>query len=278
MKHNLKITLFLIFLFLASHVIGLFIIKHYLPKEQQLPLNIQKPEFKEETSYIPIIITIIIATVVALLLLKFKAFKLWKIWFFFAVFITLTISFSAFVIEKIAVFIALILTIFRVFKPNIIIHNASEIFIYGGLAAIFIPVLSLRSIIILLIVISIYDVIAVWKTKHMISLAKFQAESNVFAGLSIPYGKRVETKKRPISAQIETNHAILGGGDIGFPLLFSGVVFKMSGFIPGFIVSLTAALALFILLIIAEKKKFYPAMPFLTIGCIVGYFLVKIFL
>jgi|SRR3989344_5003899 len=276
MKHNLRITFLLILLFLSSHFIGLFIIKHYLPKDQELPLNIEKPEFEEKTSYIPLIITILLATGLALILIRFKAFKIWKFWFLISVFVTLSIAFSAFIFEKLAIFIALTLAIWKTFKPNLYIHNLTEIFIYGGLAAIFVPVLNVFSIIILLILISIYDAIAVWKTKHMISMAKFQSESNIFAGLLIPYKseKKIKVKEKISSG----SQAILGGGDIGFPLLFSGVMLKLFGYIPAIITSLTAALALFTLFLLAEKKKFYPAMPFITVGCLIGYLIVRIIL
>ncbi|HLC86628.1 MAG TPA: presenilin family intramembrane aspartyl protease [Candidatus Nanoarchaeia archaeon] len=275
MKHDLKITLLLVFLFLASHVIGLFIVKHYLPDEQPLPLNIQKPEFDEKTSYFPIFVTIIVATALALLLLKFRAVRLWKLWFFLSVFITLSISFNSFLPEIVAVAVALIFSIVKIFKPSIIVHNFTELFIYGGLAAIFVPVLNVVSAAVLLVLISIYDFIAVWKTKHMVSLAKFQAESNVFAGLFVPYSvKSIKAKNVKSAKSAAVEQAILGGGDIGFPLLFSGVIMKIFGLQYALIVSASAAIALTLLFFLAEKKKFYPAMPFLTIGCLVGYVLV----
>ena len=64
--------------------------------------------------------------------------------------------------------------------------------------------------------------------------------------------------------------AILGGGDIGFPLLFAGVAMKVFGF-KALIVSGFATLSLLFLFWMSEKKKFYPAMPFLTAGCFLGY-------
>ena len=72
---------------------------------------------------------------------------------------------------------------------------------------------------------------SIWKTKHMIGLAKFQTEVKTFAGLLIPYGKG--------------KAGILGGGDIGFTLMFSGVILKNFGFLEAIITSLaiTAALA-----------------------------------
>lgn len=279
MKHNLYITLILISLFLGSHIIGLFIIKNYLPKEEELPLGIQKPEFKEETSYIPIIISLLIATAIALILIRFKALRIWKTWFFLSIFLALLIAFAAFLPELLAVFLALLFTILKTFRPSILIHNFTELFIYGGLAAIFVPVFGILSIIILLALISVYDMIAVWKTKHMISMAKFQAKSRMFAGLFVPY----KAKKFVVSLQAQKitkykkpvyREAILGGGDIAFPLMFSGVMMKNFGFLPALIASLTAAIALFILFMFADKKKFYPAMPFISVGCLVGYLII----
>ena len=45
----------------------------------------------------------------------------------------------------------------------------------------------------LLALISVYDVIAVFKSKHMVSMANFQTESKVFAGLAVPRGKPIPT-------------------------------------------------------------------------------------
>ena len=53
---------------MVSHLVGLFVIKNYLPEEKSLPLKIEKPQFEEKTAYIPIIITIIITTIFSLIL------------------------------------------------------------------------------------------------------------------------------------------------------------------------------------------------------------------
>lgn len=272
MKHTLKVTLLLLFLFLAANVIGLFVTKHYLPAEMQLPFNIQKPQFEEQTSYIPIFTAIIFATILALILIRFASVHLFKFWFLLSVIFTLIISFNAFVPTIFAVIFAVVLGIYKVFKPNFYIHNFTELFIYGALAAIFVPVLNVFSCSILLVLISAYDMIAVWKTKHMISMAKFQAKAKMFTGLLIPYS--IKPNKGLADKNVKKVHvqeAILGGGDIGFPLLFSGVILKIYGFPYALIITLFSAIALFILFMLAEKKKFYPAMPFVTIGCFLGY-------
>ena len=99
---------------------------------------------------------------------------------------------------------------------------------------------------------------AVWKSKHMIKMAKFQTESRLFAGLLIPYGKN--------------KTAILGGGDLGFPLIFTGVMYKTIG-LESLLIILTTTIALFLLLYKSEKNKYYPAMPFISMGCLMGYLL-----
>ena len=158
--------------------------------------------------------------------------------------------------------IALILALLKIFSKNIFSNNVTELFVYGGIAGLFVPILGLFSVFVLLILISIYDMIAVWKTKHMVKLAKFQSESNIFAGLYIPYKKNRE--------------AILGGGDIGFPLLFAGVVLKEFDFTKALIVVAVTTIALFLLFMYAKKNKFYPAMPFLSAGCFVGYLIISL--
>ncbi|GAG21233.1 unnamed protein product, partial [marine sediment metagenome] len=117
-------------------------------------------------------------------------------------------------------------------------------------------IFSMWSISILLVIIAIYDAIAVWKTKHMIKLAKFQSKLKVFAGLLIPYGKR--------------RAAILGGGDIGFPLLFAAVALRTLG-ARALVIPVVVGVSLLLLLIYGDKNKFYPAMPYLGAGCFIGY-------
>lgn len=265
MKHTWYITAILLLLFLVAQLIGLAVTAEYII-DDGLPLGIERPELNEKTSFIPVFIFILVATVIILVLLKFKLFKLWKFWFLLSVFFCLTVSFNAFVMQWVAIGLAIILSLWKVFKPNMYIHNFTELFVYGALAAIFAQMFNVLSVVLLLLLVSVYDYIAVFKTKHMVTMAKSQESTKVFAGLYIPYGK---------------DSAILGGGDIGFPLLFAGVVMHQFGFSllswQLYLVPVCAALGLLTLFFIGQKKKFYPAMPFVTAGCLVGLALVYLF-
>ena len=171
-----------------------------------------------------------------------------------------------------------------------LVQNITELFVYGGLAAIFVslfknPQWGVFWAFILLLIISIYDIIAVLKTKHMIKLAKFQTKSKIFAGLLVPY-KKIEKPKTKMAKLKKTKVkiAVLGGGDIAFPLIFAGAVMQKLmitnpewiGFLKTLIIPLCVTFALLFLLIRGQENKFYPAMPFLSIGCFVGYLIILI--
>lgn len=301
MKHTLKITIALVFFFFMAQFAGLLVVNHYIDHKKSaetketvmkpLPYGIERPEVKNKSySFVYITISILIGTVLVLLLAKFNKPMVWKVWFFLTVWLTLSISFAAFFNSAIAAVVALLLTILKIYKPGLIIQNISEIFIYGGLAAIFVPILNIFAAFMLLIIISIYDYLSVYKTKHMISLAKFQSKTKVFAGLFIPYGKgKISAKEaakpglKKIPAKFSSQRvAVLGGGDIGFTLIFAGVVMKglmlhetvLAGFLKAMVISVAASMALLFLLVKGQENKFYPAMPILSAGCFLGYLIV----
>lgn len=306
MKHSLSVFAVLLGIFLAAQLVGLFVVHSYVDtaaseKATQetgkpvtiygnLPYGVERPQIDPETSYIFLASAIIIGTLLLLLIMKFRKQGLWKVWFFLATVITLTVAFSAFMPKAIGGILALVIAYFKVFKPNIVAHNLGELFIYGGLAAIFVPVLSLRSAVILLLIIAAYDVFAVFQSKHMISLAKFQTSNKIFAGLLIPKDLSAKTAFSQVGAPLPStvkgkpakasktgeyadsgSYAVVGGGDIGFPLLFAGAAMATLGFSRALIIPFFATAALAVLMIIGKKGKFYPAMPFVAAGCFVGY-------
>lgn len=306
MKHSIKTTAFLLLLFLAAQIIGLFVLSHYIKVEEkdgvftvkyeEVPFIGTPPEVNQNLSFIPIMIAVLVGTGIIFLIIKFGKPFIFRYWVAGVVFLALTISLSALISSAsllpffpyalssyaafvIAVILSLILTYFKLFRPNAIAHNFSEVLIYGGIAVVFVPLLNLFSVSVLLILISGYDAFAVWKSKHMITLAKFQADAKAFSGLVLSYKKQPVAKektkakkgqklKKPKKEMIKT--AILGGGDIAFPLMFAGVIMKSFGLEKAFIIPLFVAAALALLLFKGSEDKFYPAMPFLTAGCFAG--------
>jgi presenilin-like A22 family membrane protease len=284
MKHAVKITIFLVILFLATQFVGLIVTSRYVDAIQTVetgelswkPLpniggvDLERPDIDPAKSVLYIIGAVILGTILILILIKWKRINLWKLWFFVAVSLCLHVAFSAFIPANYSLVLALILAFIKVYRPNIFIHNFTELFIYSGLAVIFVPVMNLFAAFVLMILLSIYDMYAVWKSKHMVSMAKFQTKSGVFAGVLMPY-KMPSLKPRAKKGVVKMKMAILGGGDLGFPLIFAGVVFKSVGLYQAMIIPVFAAIALLLLLLLGKKDRFYPAMPFISAGCFVGY-------
>ena len=220
-----------------------------------------------------------------------------KLWFFAVVALALgiTINFillksgvkSLVLVSIISISIAVILSYFKTYKRIFVVHNLTELAIYPGIAAVFVPILNVYTLVILLFLISAYDMWAVWKSKIMQKMAKYQINHlNIFSGFFLPYlGKKDRAKLRELKfkyknsknlnkkikgKKIKVNLAILGGGDVVFPIIAAGVFLKYSGLGHAILIILGALLGLSYLFFFAEKKKFYPAMPFITIGMFFG--------
>ena len=271
-------------LFFTSQIVGLYLLNISIESVQETEEGITvtysepitgRPELEGQASFNYLVIMVLIGTALLLLLIRFRLFKVWKAWFFFAIWGALSISFSVFLKDTTASIIAFLLAYLKTYKGNAIVHNLTEIFIYPGIAIMLSPIFTVYWAIMLLIVISVYDMIAVWKSKHMVKMAKFQTESNMFAGLTIPKSgslPKLSSKSKKVSTKASTDSvAIVGGGDIGFPLLFAGAAMAQFGFEKAFIIPIFAALGLAFLFYISKKGKFYPAMPFISVGCFIGY-------
>jgi len=292
-------------MFILTQFIGLFVVNHYINDGNALPFGLETPQPNTQAEYSSFFVTIIFAFIVAILifflLTRMKIEFVLRAWFFIVVTIALTISltsvFSLFTTYTFiaALLVAVALASLKIFGRNFLVHNFTELFIYPGIAAVFVPILNLYTVLALLVLISIYDIWAVWHSGIMQKMAKYQIDKvRVFSGFFVPYmakGMRAKVKnwKKTLSKsqlnkkKIKVNVAILGGGDVVFPIITSGVVLKtaeitmpfgLKQFVGGFgsalFVIFGATLGLSYLFLVSEKKKFYPAMPFITAGIVVG--------
>ena len=281
-------------MFFLTQLIGLLVIHLYAPIITQsideqgnlinitsynLPYGVNPPEDSSpKSSLFSILIAIAIAVFLILFLMKIRAEIFLRIWFLVVVFLALSISINAFLISFsnssiIALIIALPLALLKIFRRSFVIHNLTELLIYPGIAAIFVPLLNVWTSVLLMLFLSVYDMYAVWKVGFMQKMAKYQMEKvKVFPGFFVPYldkkaKKQIEKLKSSKSKKpIKLSIAILGGGDVVFPLILAGAVFNSLGFMQALIIILGATAALGFLFYISKKGKAYPAMPFITIG------------
>ena len=297
MKHEKKFILLLVSIFLITQLFGLFIINLNLSQTEEGDLEwddlAYDTEVQEENDFYFILffIVILLGSLFYLFLFKKRKFKFIKGWYFFAIFFS--VSYALFPIIKddlIVSLSALLLAFFKIKRNNFLIHNITEVLVYAGVASILVPILSIKAVFSLLILISLYDIYAVFHSKHMVDLAKSQIKLKLFSGLALPKGntkmsdlgdENIEDDNLPSSKDKDnnsskskkTNLAFLGGGDVIFPLLFAGVVLKNFSLLHSLFIIVGSTIGLFSLFYFGKKGKFYPAMPYLSLSIILSWFL-----
>ena len=300
-------------MFIITQLIGLWVVNFYNQSDNSLPYGMEPPETPTDdqgTGYLgTLLLAFVFAVFLFFLLTKINAAKFIRLWFFVVTTIAIGLTLSAvlfkinpnlsnlFFAGFIALIIALPLAYLKIFKRDLLVHNITELMIYPGIAAVFVPILGILGIIIVLLLISLYDMWAVWKSQFMQKMAKFQINQlKFFAGFFIPVASKKDKSKIKLlkqkyknksekvkgnafkKAKIKVGVAILGGGDIIFPIITAGIFYKaysgvagtLNGFLPALIISASATIGLLALLILAKKKKYYPAMPFITIAMFLG--------
>ena len=269
------------FLFFLTQVLGLFVVV-------RLSKSLEFLEIKPEpVSFLNFLVYFLIGTLIILAVLKISkkgSGILLQIFFVLAVFSGLDILLSSLIGEPGAIILAAGLVIFRFLQPTILLHN---IVVIGGLAGIggalgltLIP----RDAIILLIILAIYDVIAVYKTKHMVKMAQEMIKKRVILGIIVPekfsgfYASMVDVEREKISADNlskaprKNKFMVLGGGDLALPLLLIASVARQ-GIWHSVIILVFAILGLFAmhLIFIKLKNRPMPALPPLAVFSILGY-------
>jgi presenilin-like A22 family membrane protease len=320
MKHTVTVLTIFLSLFILAQVAGLYFIglsvsnitKETTPTGEEISQVVfantsvgERPQVQGYESLIYIAIGVIIGTILLLIIAKFGKIGLWQIWFFLAAALTISITAGVLTGEKLfwlSWVIGGALALLKMLYRHPIVHNVTELLMYIGIAVLLAPILSVWIAILLLILIALYDAYAVWKSKHMITLAEFTRKANLFPGLSLNYIKKKD-KTIILGSETETHTAnkehkskerheehshvkkgmktgVLGGGDVVFPMLFAGAVFihligkghtMFQALALSTIISLFAAIALALLFYFGKKDRFYPAMPFISAGCFVGY-------
>lgn len=171
------------------------------------------------------------------------------------------------------------------FRPRVWLHNLLMIFTLVSVGAVFGFLLSPWIAISFMLVISVYDILAV-RFGYMLWLAKKLSESDTLPAFVIPRRisnwnlnlKEVGFKKLFEDSSAERGFSILGGGDIGFPLLLLVSVFFAYGFTSSVIVaafSLGGLISAYWIQLFFLKGKPMPALPPISLVSLVGFLIVR---
>ncbi len=328
MKHKLDITLLILFFFVLSQILGIITLEHttqinkiqiqnkteYKIVEKK-PIGTERITQNDKETQKNVLITIILGLLTGFLLMKLliktKSKNLWIIIYYYITYVLTYITLTAFLSKKVSIILAITIIILKNIKitPQLI-KNFLEILIYPAFALMFSPIITPLGGIIMLILLSLYDAYAVWKSKSMIELANFQLNTK-FTGLLFEYEEEKENKKQKKETQtttklqkvqnteekIETKKvktqkakkqikkierknyrkALLGGGDLAFTTIFTGTIYLYLGLYVAILTIIFSTIGLAYLFYNSEKGKMYPAMPFITFFAImptIAYYIV----
>jgi presenilin-like A22 family membrane protease len=238
------------------------------------PLSVP-PYQPVEISVFQFLFSFFIATLLMLLFLRIFKGK-----FMFEVFFSGAVIFGAqgplgIIFAKFSAFlIAIAIAVLRFIYPRILTQNVAIIIGISGIAASLGMSVKPLMALIILILLSFYDIIAVYKTRHMIKLFKGMAKRGAVLALVIPKSFSLWFKKFEIIKSENKNEFIfLGTGDLALPIFFAisalslGVEFSLFiifGAVIGFAVN-------HIIFINQKEKKPIPALPAIAFFSILGY-------
>ena len=240
MKHPLPTVLFFILTFLIFQLSVLSISKYFslttIPNSANFVINT--------------LLYIIIVTILFFALAKIKEGNIIKFWMLSSYFIAAAIPFYI-ILNSIwlGLLISGIILIIRWKFKNIYLHDFGEFFTYLGVSALLIPLFTPFYSIVLLVTFSIYDIISVFITKHMIKLVKETKKVGIVPAILFEY---------------KGEGSLLGGGDMIFPSIFSSSLWIFGFYTQAIFSVIGSTIGLLFLLLIGKRKKPYPALPSIT--------------
>jgi len=161
--------------------------------------------------------------------------------------------------------------------------NAAAIISSAGVAALFGFSLGFLPTTLFIILLSIYDYIAVFKTKHMIEMARELSTRQLsFAVTAKQLPDRKPNEKREVyvdRAMREGERLDLGTGDLSVPAMISVSAYSLgpNGLIYALAIATGSTISIYLLLkFVAKQRVFLPALPPICLGGMLAFLLVKL--
>jgi presenilin-like A22 family membrane protease len=213
---------------------------------------------------------IAISTIMMVLVLKYlKGRWLYQLLFAYLLFMGIDTVVGFSFGEPLGVAAALLIIAARFLKPTVIVQNIALMIALAGVSAQLAMFFNTQTLVMVLIVASVYDYIAVFKTKHMVTMFTGMMEKGVVLAMVIPdkgsFTDRIDTTLMRQKGETETRHVLIGSGDIAFPSILAVSVFAEYSLISAVAVMLGSMVGLwFDNAWVERNKKPMPALPAIT--------------
>jgi len=275
----MKPAFLLVALFLITQFLGLYVGTQYL---QAIEIGIATPALENpesiQTSFY-LFGYIIVTTIGILILIRFKRSVI-RILEAFVIFTASWLTFD-FILPleafyfSLGFFLALALTAWKMLRPSILNQNIAAIISGSGVGALLGASLGVLPAVVFMLILSAYDFISVFITKHMVTMAKALTERPTAFTVAAPPNLKAFTyrgakKSRKGAKKIHVFQ--LGVGDMVIPLMFSVSVLSKFSIINSLAAIIGSTLALLGLIYFMSKKpRPLPALPFITFGTFAGF-------
>ncbi len=163
--------------------------------------------------------------------------------------------------------VGLLLAGLKILRPSL--KNAAAIIATAGVGVVFGISLGIVPVVLLLVLLSIYDFIAVFKTKHMVKMAEVLIKHD----LAFTVSASLARGEPRFNEKGERNRIDLGTGDMVAPVIFEVSALPISP-VAALFIGIGAATALILLMYFAMRKKVVlPALPPIVLGMVTAFIL-----
>lgn len=158
--------------------------------------------------------------------------------------------------------------------PRVAVHDAAVMLGIGGLATILGLSVTPLVAVVLLAALSVYDIISVYRTQHMVTLARRMMSSGAVFGFLVPARASGFLLRRDDALRTRAV-MMLGSGDIGLPLVLATSAVSQSVVAALFVAgaSLIGVTIMHWLFVHQERPAPMAALPPIAAAAIIGYLL-----
>lgn len=182
------------------------------------------------------------------------------------------VSLGVFLASPLNTLAALAIIAAYLFWPRVLVHDIAIVLGVAGISALLGLSLTPTAALIILSVLSVYDIIAVYRTGHMIRMAQSMMESGAIFGFLVPlkFSGFLSQRKQ---AQDTRDFMILGSGDISLPLIFicSLVTVSLQSAVVTSVFTLAGLFVTHLLFVNQEGRHPMAALPPISTATILGY-------
>lgn len=268
---QIKLNLFfkVLFLFGVTQGVGIWLAYKILPELQQTAArNVTDFSLRDFMFFL------IIGTFFIFIVLKFPRVggAIYKVFLTILIFSIVQGVLALWTGPGIALGISILAVISFWFFRNVLVQDLIMVITLAGVAVVLGLTLTPLSVVIILVVLSFYDILAVYKTGHMVKLAELMVKSRAIFGFVIPEAiGNLKTSLKKVSPG--EGFMILGSGDVILPSVLAISLVRVA-LGNAIIVAIFSAMGLFVthlLFVNQQNRKPMAALPPIAAMSIIGY-------